>query len=268
MDLCDYGCGQLAIYEFKNGKKCCSKNHRSCPSIRNKGIPDPKTNPANFKTNCRYCNKEISYSSLKRHEVSCYLNPLNIKKCPTCGKIIKIKENKYCSSRCAALKTTPGRKHNIETKRKISKSLNGDGITTEEKVCLKCGVNTINGRLYCDKCLPIICGENSNWDKASLSNVLYEEKLSLILEQFYGKLTKEKINGIFPDFCNEQYIIDFTFDHTKGTNDLIKRFQKIQNDSRKKIAYIPNKGTGIIRRNKLLKMNIEIKNSDPFKYLL
>jgi len=29
--LCDYGCGQEAKHQFKNGKWCCSRNFRSCP---------------------------------------------------------------------------------------------------------------------------------------------------------------------------------------------------------------------------------------------
>lgn len=29
--LCDYGCGQEAIHQFKNGNWCCSKNIASCP---------------------------------------------------------------------------------------------------------------------------------------------------------------------------------------------------------------------------------------------
>lgn len=33
-ELCDYGCNQLAKYEFMNGKKCCSKNYNSCPKKR------------------------------------------------------------------------------------------------------------------------------------------------------------------------------------------------------------------------------------------
>jgi len=266
-NLCDYGCGQEAKYFFKNGKKCCSKNHRSCPIIRNKGIPDPKTNIANIKVECKYCNNYFAYSGMKKHQETCYLNPINIRLCPQCNEPIKAKENTYCSSRCYALQSVPGRKHTIETKRKISKSLNGKGIASEEKTCLKCGVNTISGRLYCDDCLPIILGENSNWEKANLSFSYYENELSLVLEQFYGKLNKEKINGIFPDFCNEEYIIDFTFDSTKGTNDLIKRFEKIK-DSRKKIAYIPNNNVSKARKEKLIRMGIEIKNSELFRYLL
>ena len=34
--LCDYGCGQEATHQFKNGKWCCSKNISSCLNIRKK----------------------------------------------------------------------------------------------------------------------------------------------------------------------------------------------------------------------------------------
>lgn len=36
MKLCDYGCGQEATHQFKNGKWCCSKNITSCVAIRKK----------------------------------------------------------------------------------------------------------------------------------------------------------------------------------------------------------------------------------------
>jgi len=45
--LCDYGCGQEAIHQFKNGKWCCSRNHSGClkmklnASIRFTGINNP-----------------------------------------------------------------------------------------------------------------------------------------------------------------------------------------------------------------------------------
>jgi len=32
--MCDYGCGHLATYQFKNGKWCCSKHHHQCPARR------------------------------------------------------------------------------------------------------------------------------------------------------------------------------------------------------------------------------------------
>jgi len=36
MYKCDYGCGQEAKYQFKNGKWCCSENTSSCPEVRRK----------------------------------------------------------------------------------------------------------------------------------------------------------------------------------------------------------------------------------------
>ena len=34
--ICDYGCGQEANHQFKNGKWCCSKSTMKCPAIREK----------------------------------------------------------------------------------------------------------------------------------------------------------------------------------------------------------------------------------------
>jgi len=34
MQLCEYGCGQEAKYQFKNEKWCCSKSHNSCPHMK------------------------------------------------------------------------------------------------------------------------------------------------------------------------------------------------------------------------------------------
>jgi len=34
--LCDYGCGQIAIHQFGNGKWCCSESFNKCPIIRQK----------------------------------------------------------------------------------------------------------------------------------------------------------------------------------------------------------------------------------------
>jgi hypothetical protein len=32
--LCNYGCGQIAQYQFKYGKLCCATSHNSCPKKR------------------------------------------------------------------------------------------------------------------------------------------------------------------------------------------------------------------------------------------
>ena len=47
MKLCDYGCGQIATHQFKNGKWCCSNNIAKCPiskiKLKNKLSGKPKT---------------------------------------------------------------------------------------------------------------------------------------------------------------------------------------------------------------------------------
>ena len=42
MRLCDYGCGQEAKIQFKNGKMCCNKNIASCPKIKESNIGGSK----------------------------------------------------------------------------------------------------------------------------------------------------------------------------------------------------------------------------------
>ncbi len=269
-ELCDYGCGQIALYHFNNGKQCCSKNHKQCPSLRKVGMPDPKLNIAHKKIECKYCKRMFSYSMMGRHENSCYLNPTNIKLCPVCEGIIKKGENKFCSSSCSAIFNNKTRKHTIKTRQKISKSLGGTGSITGTRKCNDCDNKTPTNRKYCNDCLrlrKIDYGKNII-DNASLAFSHYEESLSKILEVEYGPLRKEKINKVYPDFCNDKYIIDFTFDATKGTSDLINRFKEIKDDERIKIAFIPNLNVGVDRRNKLLNLNVKIEDSSKYKCLL
>jgi hypothetical protein len=40
---CDYGCGELAKFKFKNGKFCCSSNTSKCNGVINNRIPKAKT---------------------------------------------------------------------------------------------------------------------------------------------------------------------------------------------------------------------------------
>ena len=34
--ICEYGCGKFALFQFKNGKWCCSENTSSCKGVRKK----------------------------------------------------------------------------------------------------------------------------------------------------------------------------------------------------------------------------------------
>ena len=59
--LCDYGCGRIGRYKFKNGKLCCSKCAASCPSNKRKtDFSKPVFGPEKSVRNgyrCRNCEK-------------------------------------------------------------------------------------------------------------------------------------------------------------------------------------------------------------------
>lgn len=106
--LCEYGCGNKAIFQLKNGKKICCDSPNKCPSIRLKNSEKqkitykfPRVNPANIKVNCIFCKEKFSISNIKKHSNSCFLNPKNLRLCPICNNPIKdYKNNKTCSSKC------------------------------------------------------------------------------------------------------------------------------------------------------------------------
>ena len=58
---------------------------------------------ANSKITCIYCSKETTKGNIKKHEISCYLNPDVVKYCLNCSKPIKnYKFSKgTCSRSCA-----------------------------------------------------------------------------------------------------------------------------------------------------------------------
>lgn len=35
-EICNYGCGNIAVYQLQNGKFCCSERYNSCPKIKEK----------------------------------------------------------------------------------------------------------------------------------------------------------------------------------------------------------------------------------------
>ena len=111
MNLCIYGCGEEAKYQFKNKKWCCSDYSCKCPENRRKNSKSLKRihrdgNPNITKENlknkkCEFCENEISAPGLFNHEKFCYLNPNNIKYCKNCNKILKKYNNKYCNYKCS-----------------------------------------------------------------------------------------------------------------------------------------------------------------------
>ena len=71
--------------EFANHSRWCGKNP-------NRGYG---------KTICKHCGKEKHNHVLRNHEKVCYLNPLNVRNCPVCDKIIKNSSSKTCGYKCS-----------------------------------------------------------------------------------------------------------------------------------------------------------------------
>jgi hypothetical protein len=54
-----------------------------------------------IKCNCQHCSKQTNKANIKKHEASCYLNPINFKPCAVCGGPVKLKEATTCSHSCS-----------------------------------------------------------------------------------------------------------------------------------------------------------------------
>jgi len=136
MRKCDYGCGQEAKHQFKNGKMCCSKNHKSCPGLSY--IPPLSIS----KVLCPECKNLISKNRIKDHIRSCI--KYNI--CLQCGE--KTKNAKFCCSSCSALYNN---KHSLKLRQfqnnKIKKGIENRGVNK----CLYCG-DPVNNKFCNNTC--------------------------------------------------------------------------------------------------------------------
>jgi hypothetical protein len=94
-------------YKNSDGTYTSPKNNRTYKSLKAftaHWYYAHTTNPNAFAERlynvaCQYCNKEYVISNHKRHEIACYLNPINIKKCCVCDK--PIKNYKYSKGTCS-----------------------------------------------------------------------------------------------------------------------------------------------------------------------
>ena len=67
MKLCDYGCGQEAKHQLKNGKCCCSSKFNSCPEVRRKNSETNKLKQSG-ENNGMYGKKQSIESRRKNSE--------------------------------------------------------------------------------------------------------------------------------------------------------------------------------------------------------
>lgn len=210
-------------------------------------------------------------------------NFTEINYCKQCDKVFYRKKNssstgwkdrKFCNKNCSAIYNNTGRKHSVESRIKTCNSLatfhsNKNNTIPifinclkPERYCIVCNKKLKGGKKYCKKHIDNINIINAIY-ASKMAFTKYEKLLLPLLENIYGNLSKEIINDIVFDFCNNKFIIEFTFDQTQGASVIIKRFSVI-NDKRIKIAYIPKKYLGIKRIESLNKLNVIIFYSDEY----
>ena len=195
MPLCEYGCGQEAKYQFKNGKWCCSISNNSCPNMRkinrdlNKGRIVPKGR------------KMEKFISIESSEILCSYG---------CGNIAKYKTKKtkrYCCedhiSKCPVLKEKNRRKNKngnkdkqkFETFKNVDKKLCEYGCSNIAKY------KNIKDKVCCSE-YPSQCLKQRVINKEkNLGKKHTEEELCEMREiQKKNRITIEQIKGRYPFF--------------------------------------------------------------------
>jgi len=116
---------------------------------------------------CQFCGK--TFRLINFHEPRCNLNPINIKKCIQCDKILTSWGTKFCSKECSGKFNTTHRtkKYLKELKQKHSLNLK-DALCKHCQRPIKINPKACSTNSCCDKCKRIItyhcvckiCGKN------------------------------------------------------------------------------------------------------------
>lgn len=141
-DLCDYNCGLTANFQFKNGKKCCSRNTTGCPTIRKKRSDFGKTRDYSLELER---NKKISIANKGRVRSDQCRRLISLK---NTGKKRSIEDRWKISERTTG-KNNPnyGKTHSPETRRKISIANKGRVLSTKSRKKL-ISINKTTGMFY------------------------------------------------------------------------------------------------------------------------
>lgn len=88
-----------------------------------------------------------------------------------------------------------------------------------------------------------------------------ELPIKAALEKLYDKkFHKEIIGKRVMDFASDDYLIEYTADYTHGTFDLVRRFEDVADDPRRKVAYLNVRRLGAPTRQRLEAIDVEIKD--------
>ena len=160
MNICDYGCGQEAKYQFTNGKMCCEEHYLKCPTHRNKRRE--KGNPFHGKQHTIISKEKIKNKLIGRKKQK--FQPLKDNRevyckfgCGNLAKFVSINGEYYCSnspSSCPKIKQV-NRNKNMGMKNSKRQKFKKIIVENKELCEYGCGqraqfINK-NGKLCCSE---------------------------------------------------------------------------------------------------------------------
>ena len=156
--ICEYGCGQEATHQFKNGKWCCSKSTKQCPYSRNKTSENRKGTSHSILSKQKMSKAKKGKPSWNKGKTGIY-SIETLKKMSLCKQGKKLTKNHKLNisksnkgrivsngTKRKISRSNIGKVFSIETLKKMSNSTKGQIVTNQTKIKLKLTINRIKER--------------------------------------------------------------------------------------------------------------------------
>jgi hypothetical protein len=181
MRLCEHGCGQEAIHQFKNGRWCCNLHQNKCPALRNKMKLQPHRKE-----------KRSEEANLK-HSITMKKNKLS------CG------EKNGMFGKYGKLNSFYGKTHTLEQRKKWKK----ERSTNEYKQMM----SKIMKKLWTEKWF---IESHTKWSKEEIKNLKQYYKAVGVYTRTNYRLYKHIINPQDKKIGYRDYHIDHKFSIING----------------------------------------------------
>lgn len=151
--LCDYGCGQEAHFQLKNGKWCCCDNYCKCPEIRRRNSEGLKNSQRKKALDHRKMYQELSEETknkmrtkivMRRKFEEVFCNPSTIPNEDLKRYLIKLGMKEKLCENCG-ISEWQGKKLNLELHHKDG-NRNNNKVENLQLLCPNCHSLTKNFR--------------------------------------------------------------------------------------------------------------------------
>ncbi|MHA1700707.1 MAG: hypothetical protein ACTSWK_00420 [Promethearchaeota archaeon] len=222
MNICDYGCGQEATYQFKNGKWCCSESVNKCPakskrgSIAGIGKRHSFAKPIETTELCSFgCGNTAKYV-YKNGSYCCHDD---WHRCP--------EKRDQISKNATKIWADPERRKRLsETQRKDLFAV-AIPVLDDDKICQNCGEKAnfwfkTNNRYCCsdriERC-PIVRKQISDRSKDLWKDNRFRNKV-LSSQNYDDPKRKQKLSKSVKEWCNNNK--DFILERNRKAGELRK----------------------------------------------